>query len=306
MARVEKGLRTLVTLQILNALGALRRQLIGPHAVAVLARAENGSLLVPAGDMFVGRRLCFNGSYDREDIEALMGACDSESKVLVVGAHVGSVAIPLAKRVRSVDAVEANPATFELLRINVTLNDLRNMNVHNLAAGDCSEEVSMLASRLNTGGSKLKMGDWNRWVYVYDKPQTVSVRMQRLDEVFPGRRFDLIVMDIEGSETRALRGMQKLLEACPAVMVEIVDHHLRRIAKVSNDEFLSLLAPHFDEVVVLPGASGNAELACLKKYQEAGFQEMMSECCRRGSANVLFRKSLHFHPGAPTPTKGDF
>lgn len=299
------NLRDRAALRFASLLGAVRRRLAGPYAAAILSRGANGLLLVPVGDMFVGRKLCFNGSYDDEDIQVLIGACNSGSRVLVVGAHVGSLAVPLAKRVESVEAIEANPDTFELLRLNVVLNDLRNLNVHNLAAGDCARTVPILASRVNTGGSKLKIGEWNRWVYTYDNPETVTVQMRKLDDVFPGGRFDLVVMDIEGSEALALRGMQKMLSACGALMVEIVDHHLRNIAKVSNDEFLSLLAPHFDEAVVLPGNSRNLSLASPRQYREEGFADMMSECCRRGSANVLFRKSSRLHPGTRIASRGD-
>jgi FkbM family methyltransferase len=295
VSSVDRDLISHIRLRTLGMLSALRRRLIGPYAVAVLAQSKNGSLLVSAGDMFVGRKLCFTGCYDEEDLEVLGGNCDSGSQVLVVGAHVGSLAIPLAKRVRSLVAVEANPATFDLLRMNVMLNNLTNVDLHNLAAGDSNTEVAMLASRLNTGGSKVQMGEWNHWVYIYDKPETVSVQMQRLDETFPDAHFDLIVMDIEGSETRALRGMQKLLTRCGALMVEIVEHHLRRIAGVTNEEFLSLLSPHFDEADLLPSDSKEVGNATRKRFSKADFVEMMSECCRWGSANVLFRKGPQLH-----------
>lgn len=260
---------------------------------------------VPADDMFVGRKLCFHGCYDREDLGVLMEACDGNSRVLIVGAHVGSLAIPLAKRVRNVVAVEANPATFDLLRMNVMLNGLANVDLHNLAAGNSNTLVAMLASRLNTGGSKLRMGEWNRWVYTYDRPETVRVRMRRLDEVLQKTEFDLIVMDIEGSETRALRGMPELLKRGGALMVEVNEHHLRQIARVTNDEFLTLLAPHFDEAEVLPGGPQEAGGNPRRRYSRVDFGEMMSECCRRGSANALFRKSSRFAADAHASARSD-
>ena len=50
--------------------------------------------------------------YDSELLSFLLNKCDAESEVLFVGAHIGSLAIPVAKKVRKVVAVEANPATF--------------------------------------------------------------------------------------------------------------------------------------------------------------------------------------------------
>lgn len=292
MLGIARKMRAHAVLRSLGLIGTLRRRLLGPYGAAILSHTENGLLLVPPGDMSVGRKLCFSGSYDHEDLETLLSACDDESRVLVVGAHVGALAVPIARKAKHVTAVEANPATFELLRMNVLLNSLQNVDVHNFAAGDRAETVAMLASRVNSGGSKLKMGEWERWIYTYDRPETVTVQMQRLDEVFPDSAFDLIVMDIEGSEAVALLGMPKLLSRCRVLMVEIVEHHLRNIARVSNDGFVNLLAPHFDVALILPEASKADAPGAAKRYPRSAFSKMMTECCRRGEANVLFGKTL--------------
>ena len=42
------------------------------------------------------------------------------------------------------------------------------MEVYNFAAGDRNEEIPFLISRQNTGGSKIRMGEWNRKAYLYD------------------------------------------------------------------------------------------------------------------------------------------
>ena len=222
---------------------SLRKRLIGPFGRAVLAQSENGLLLVPVGDAFVGRSLCFKGRYDQAVLNFLLSQCTAESAVLVVGGHVGAFAIPLAKRARHVTVIEANPATYELLRLNVQLNDLLNMETHNFAAGDRNDEVSFIAAHTNTGGSRMKMGEWDWWSHFYEMPQTVKVQMHRLDDVFPESTFDLTVMDIEGAEALALRGMQGLLGRSRALIVEIVEKHLRRIANVTNESFFRSLPP---------------------------------------------------------------
>lgn len=283
------GLRARFKLSAIDTLGKLRRRVIGPYATAVLSQTENGCLLVPTGDMFVGRKLCFHGGYDRDDLAVLLNECDAESTVLVVGAHVGSLVVPLARKARAVAAVEANPRTFDLLRMNVGLNGLGNVSLHHVAAGDRAEDVEILAGHVNTGGSKIKTGDWNRWMYTHDGPETRAVRMERLDEVFPDAQFDLIVLDIEGSEARALGGMQRILSGCRVLMIEVVEHHLRNIARVTDEEFVSLLAPHFDEGMILQNDSKAARCSG-RPYPRAGFGDMISECCRIGGANVLLQK----------------
>jgi FkbM family methyltransferase len=287
---IARELRDRFKISILRSFGRVRRLAVGPYGVAVLTRTENGLLLVPVGDMMVGRRLSFNGCYDPELLSFLLHRCDAASELLFVGAHVGALAIPAAKRVRRVVAVEANPATFELLKMNVALNGLQNIGIHNFVAGDRNGEVAFLTSRLNSGASGLEMGGWGE-AYIYDKPERIRVQMKSLDEVFPEARFDLIVMDIEGSEALALRGMKALVGRSGGLLVEVFEQHLRRIARVTNEEFLSLVEPHFDEALVLPEKPRRGQPASRGPYSRSAFPEMMLECCKQGMANVMFSKA---------------
>jgi FkbM family methyltransferase len=273
---------------VLRSLGKLRRWAIGPYGIAVLSRTENGLLLAPAGDLMVGRRLSFNGRYDPDILELLLKRCEATSQVLFVGAHVGALAVPIAKKVQRVTAIEANPTTLDLLRMNVVLNGLQNVELHGFAAGDRDGAVSFLAGQLNSGGSGLEIGERGRWAYVYDKPESITVRMKRLDDVFPDACFDLIVMDIEGAEALALRGMGNLLKRSNALLIEVFEDHLRRIAKVSNDDFLSLVAPFYNEAVILPEKPGWGEPVSSAPYPRSAFPKMMLDCCRLRMANVMF------------------
>lgn len=290
MRRFVAGIRDSLKANALRTFGMLRQRVIGPYGVALLSRTENGLLLAPTGDLMVGRRLCFNGRYDPELLKFFLQKCEAASEVLFVGAHVGALAVPVSRRVRKVVAVEANPTTLELLRMNVVLNGLQNVEVYGFAAGDKNGEVSFLVSRLNSGGSGLEMGEWRRWAYVYDKPEKITVQMKKLDDAFADAGFDLIVMDIEGAETLALRGMGNLLKRSRGLLVEVFENHLRRVARVSNDEFLSVVAPFFDEAVILPEKPRKGEPVSGPSYPRAAFDEMMSECCHRGMANVMFLK----------------
>jgi FkbM family methyltransferase len=292
MRSLLRGLRHYLKLGVLRSLGGLRSVAIGPYGVAILARAENGLLLVPAGDLMVGRRLCFNGRYDPELLKFVLGRCENSSQVLFVGAHVGALAVPVAKHTRRVMAVEANPATLELLRMNVVLNGLQNVEIHGFAAGDRNAEMSFLVGRLNSGGSGLAIGEHGRGDHVYDKPERINVQMRKLDDAFSGYQFDMIVMDIEGAEFLALQGMRNLLMQCRALLIEVFRSHLRDVAKVSNEEFLSLVAPFFDEATILPEKPRGGHATSIGPYSRADFPEMLGECCRLGMANVIFSKRV--------------
>jgi FkbM family methyltransferase len=258
--------------------------------VAILTRSKNGLLLVPTNDVMVGRRLAFNGVYDPELLESLVGYCEPGSQVLFVGAHVGSLVIPVGRKVRRVVAVEANPATFETLRMNVLLNGLQNVELHNFAAGDRDGEIGFLTSALNSGGSGIDIGERGEAAGIYDQPSRIQVPMKRLDDVFPDDDFDLIVMDIEGAEALALRGMANLVARSRGLLIEVFENHLRRVAKVSNEEFLGLIQPYFDEAIVFAEKPSAGEPRSSGPYAKSAFREMMLECCRAGMVNVMFLK----------------
>ena len=182
----------------------LKRKMVGNHVEALLANGRNGRLLIDLEDQNVGRKLSFAGEYGWDEVERLRGYVTPASDVLFVGSHVGAIVVPIAKSCRSVVAVEANPRTFRLLQLNVVLNDCMNVEPINCAASDKEEELQFLMNRVNPGGSK-RMPKVHKYMYFSDSPDVITVKGSRLDDVLAGRSFDVIFMDIEGSEYFRLR-----------------------------------------------------------------------------------------------------
>jgi FkbM family methyltransferase len=164
----------------------------------------------------------------------------SESRLLFVGAHIGTLVIPLAKAVREVVAVEANPATFATLELNLLLNGCNNVRALNVAASDKAGHLSFLASRFNSGGSKI-LPVKTRFEFVYDHPDTIDVPAARLDELLADFSPTHVIMDIEGSEVPAIQGMPRLLLSADVLVVECLGNHLENVAGISCAEFIKLL-----------------------------------------------------------------
>jgi FkbM family methyltransferase len=202
--------------------------------------AKNGVFLLDLTDQVVSKSLLETGEWAADDLERILTFVDSSSDVLVVGAHIGSLAIPIAKRVNKMVAIEANPYTFSLLKRNIELNGLANVEAHEVAASDVFEKLCFLINTQNSGGTKRKPIITNE-MYTYDNPEELLVNAVPLDNLLKDQVFDLIVMDIEGSEYYALKGMQNLLENTKALVIEFVPHHLKNVSNVSLEDFLSLL-----------------------------------------------------------------
>jgi FkbM family methyltransferase len=217
---------------------------LGPYAEAILVRGPGGRFAVPVEDMYVGKWLRHTGQYAPAEIARLSGLCHGETRLLVVGAHIGALAIPLALQCRQVVAVEANPQIVELLKLNVMLNGLTNCRVIHKAASNRVETIEFVLNRVNSGGSKRLPRIKDR-MYFHDNPQVTTVEAAPLDELLPNETFDVIVMDIEGSEYFALQGMQRILGSASALQVEFLPFHLRDVAGVSVADFVGPVAPHF-------------------------------------------------------------
>lgn len=129
-------------------------QQLGPFARAILVDTNEGRFAVPVEDMHVGMQLRHMGNYSSHELETLRRMCHPQARILIVGAHIGALAIPLARSCRSVTAIEANPSIFDLLQLNVELSGLKNCRIIQMAASDKAETISFIMNRVNSGGSK--------------------------------------------------------------------------------------------------------------------------------------------------------
>jgi FkbM family methyltransferase len=190
--------------------------------------------------MVVGRKLRRTGCYGEEEIERALKFVQKDSSVLIIGAHIGALAIPLSRHCRRVTAIEANPDTFKLLESNILLNKASNIEALNTAASDKTETLQFVMNRANSGGSK-RMPKIKHNFYFSDSPQVVDVQAVSLDELLGPRHFDLVIMDIEGSEYFALKGMQKILQSANSLFIEFLPHHLKNVAGVTVTELLNYI-----------------------------------------------------------------
>jgi FkbM family methyltransferase len=236
----------------------LRNASTGRHALGVLYDTQNGLLLAPVGDVGIGRQLGFHGSYDLGAIERYR-ALLSGGDLLVVGAHIGTVAIPLSGDARRVELIEANPSTRRLLEVNLLINQVENAVVHGVAAHERRGTIEFVSAVANSGGSKI-MPASRLPEFFSDRPETIQVPCVALDELLGDRTFDLIIIDVEGAEMYALRGMSGLLCRASALVVEVLPSSIEYAAGLGFEDFLAAIPERFDHFRVV-ATLGSSELA---------------------------------------------
>ena len=226
----------------------ISRQL-GDGVKSVIVESKNGTLAVDPRDLEVSLKLRNNGSYGLDEIARINKLISTQSNVLVVGAHIGSLVIPIAKNCNKVVAIEANPNNFNLLKTNLHLNKAENVSIHNIAASSKQETIKFQMNVVNSGGSK-RLPKNNEYMYRYDNPEVIEVQAHSLDEYLDDNNFDLVLIDIEGSEYFAMQGMEKILSNCNTLIVEFLPHHLKNVADVTVEQFLSLIPKQFTKLTI--------------------------------------------------------
>ena len=223
------------------------RKLNGDFVDGFVVTANGLKFMVAHDDLSVGRSLRTKGDYGSDELKRIFHLVTDKSSVIFLGAHVGALAIPTAKKVESSILIEANPKTFRFLMANVFLNNLKNVECHNVAVGEMFGEISFVTNTMNSGGSK-REPVLKKNYYYYDNPETILVPMRTLDDVCleHKKEFDLVFVDIEGSEIFALQGMNEVLKRTKVLMIEFIPHHIRNVAGCSIDDFIRPLITNFD------------------------------------------------------------
>jgi hypothetical protein len=221
----------------------------GPNAKAIFVETKQGDFLVDPRDNFVAKKLLNDGEYSQNEIKLASRFLKQNSYCLVLGGHIGSLVTPLAKLCKELTVFEANPDSFKLLNKNLLLNKIYNVQTYNKAVNHENKRLKFLVSKDNSGGSK-RFPLIRASGYFYDNPREISVDGIVLDKFLKHKSFDLIFVDIEGSEYFAFKGMQKIFKQSKVLVTEFVPHHLKYVASGSVADFWDTLEPHFNYLYI--------------------------------------------------------
>ena len=152
------------------------------------------------------------GTYEREELRAILSRLRPGDVFLDVGAHVGYFSLPAARRVGPggrVIAVEPTPGSVEILRRNVELNELRWIEIIAAAA---SREDGVATLNLNNLSSM-----WNSIhpIRLGVTQSRVQVSTVAVDSLLAARGWPPVAgmkLDVEGAEGEVLEGAREALE----------------------------------------------------------------------------------------------
>ena len=148
----------------------------------------------------ITKEIDIHGIYEKDEINFLSSVIKRNSIIIDIGANIGNHSIAFSKIANKVYSFEAHPQTFKILKLNCC--DYRKIKIYNVGISNKKGFLFFKkAKTYNVGGKKLT------------KTGTIKSKINKLDNLIKlKKKIELIKIDIEGHEYKALLGMKKLLE----------------------------------------------------------------------------------------------
>jgi len=179
----------------------------------------NPVLLMPqgatAGDFWAGLRC------ETHEVTFILSALEQGMIFFDVGANAGLFAISAAKKIggKKVFAFEPCSSTFELLKRNILLNQLADVNALDTGLGDSvGEGVLQINARGKDGLNTLGKATHPHSQVVGQEDVRITTVDVFMDE-HSVPRVDVMKADIEGAELMLFRGARNLLERTDAPLI---------------------------------------------------------------------------------------
>lgn len=186
----------------------------------------------------IQKQLFFFGEYEREESQLWVDFARDSSTIFDIGANVGLYSL-LAASVNSnafVYAFEPTPMLQSILKKNILINEIDNIIVNPVAVSDESGDIFLNTC---TGGDGSNEG-MNFVSHTQVQEVTEVVQALTIDDYCQQNgieTIDLMKMDIEGGEFRALLGAQKMLvnKEIRIILMELIEWAANRSGSSCNE-----------------------------------------------------------------------
>jgi len=175
----------------------------------------------------IGRQIFYTGAWEPDIAEHFYDSVRPGDTVVDLGGNIGQYTLLAAKRVGlsgKVFSVEPSSLADTLLRDNVNLNSLENVQILKMAAWSSNGWLTLKPGAEDNCGTAEVCEE-------REANEGIRVPARRIAEVlreYGCTRIDVVKLDIEGAELPALKGMSELFDGHPprAVYCELLRANL--------------------------------------------------------------------------------
>lgn len=191
--------------------GGLPPALAGDEAFECVA-TDVGELWISTRDQVMRHYLRSRGAWEEEEAKLLRSLIHPGCRFLDVGANIGYFSLLAAQcGAGSVDSVEPHPDLLPVLRFNLWTNRV-GASVWPVALDTARRGLPLSSAVNNMGDTRVEHAREGA-AYPLIVPALPG------DELFSGRAFDVIKVDVQGWEVDVLTGLQAVLRASPQVSI---------------------------------------------------------------------------------------
>ena len=174
---------------------------------------------------------------EKELVEKFLPRLKDKNTLWDIGANIGFYSILAAKEMSSkskVIAFEPEKDTFNLLKKNIELNQVKNITAYEFALGDTKGKQLIYSSDTPNFGA-------HSFVQRTDfllKKQGTEIKIKTADSLIEESKVDIpdvIKIDVEGAEILVLRGMKKLLKN-PDLKIILCEVHSNLLPLFNSSE----------------------------------------------------------------------
>lgn len=206
--------------------------------------SQIGKLYFPLEDKVMAPIIRAHGIWESDEVNWLKENVKPGFTCLNVGANVGYFACWMSRLTEAtgkVIAVEPNPELIPLLKKNISNSQFKNVRILKAAAGEETTTTNLYFNRTNFGDSRVwdprktnGGGDYLSSGFT-SKLETTKVKVLALDE-FIDESIDIILLDTQGWDHKALRGMENILRRFhPLILTEFVPAWIKDLGENPQD-----------------------------------------------------------------------
>jgi FkbM family methyltransferase len=193
----------------------------------VPVRLPSGVTMMLDPSDLVDQHLIADSAWEEEEWGWIRDNLQTNEMFVDIGAHHGTYSLRAARYLSAgeVIAFEPNPVALRRLHENIALNDIRNIQVREVAVGDREGTLTLFdASARNTGMASLSRqnAELSGGGGGVSSHEVAIAPLDKLLEGYSERRIGAIKVDTEGAETAVLRSAAGTIRKhLPALAIEV-------------------------------------------------------------------------------------
>lgn len=171
---------------------------------------------------FITEYIKQHGNWESEYDEIFSKYLNENSVCIDIGAFIGTNTVKMANKCGKVYSFEPFEQSYNLLKKNLIFNNIKNVEILNLAVGNENkiihemfypENLEQYNNISNVGAMRLT------YDFRENLKKKVNVEMIQLDNYFFNQKIDLIKIDCEGSELDVIKGSKYLIQKFKPILL---------------------------------------------------------------------------------------